>query len=54
MKCYAYALPFFRYTLAGDLGFAAVLFGAHAWLARTADRPVTVPAEAEPAPGDVV
>src|SRR5438045_1340707 len=24
MKCYAYALPFFRYTLAGDLGFAAV------------------------------
>jgi hypothetical protein len=49
INCYAYALPFFGYTLAGDLGFAAVLFGAHAWLARTAERPATV---AEPAAGD--
>lgn len=25
--CYAAALPFFRFTVAGDLGFAVVLFG---------------------------
>jgi hypothetical protein len=28
--CYAAALPFFRYTLAGDLAFACILFGGHA------------------------
>ena len=33
VECYWYALPFFRYTLVGDLGFAAVLFGAHALVA---------------------
>lgn len=27
--CYAAAVPFFKYTLAGDLFFAAMLFGAH-------------------------
>jgi hypothetical protein len=29
-ECYAMAIPFFRYTLAGDLFFAAVLFGGYA------------------------
>jgi hypothetical protein len=52
MKCYAYALPFFGYTLAGDLGFAAALFGAHAWLARTAERPAALPDGVEPVAGD--
>lgn len=32
--CYAAALPFFGWTVAGDLGYAAVLFGVHAWLTR--------------------
>jgi len=27
--CYAIALPFFKYTLIGDLSYAAVLFGAY-------------------------
>jgi hypothetical protein len=30
LHCYAMALPFFRYTLAGDLSFACVLFGGYA------------------------
>ena len=30
VHCYAAALPFFRYTLAGDLAFACVLFGGYA------------------------
>ena len=30
MTCYAAALPFFRYTLGGDLFFAVVLFGSYA------------------------
>ena len=29
MACYTQALPFFRYTLAGDLSFAVVLFGTY-------------------------
>lgn len=29
-ECYAAAIPFFRYTLAGDLFFAVVLFGSYA------------------------
>jgi len=29
VHCYAQALPFFRYTLAGDLTFAALLFGGY-------------------------
>lgn len=34
LECYIAGLPFFGYTLAGDLFFSAVLFGAHAWLSR--------------------
>ena len=31
-QCYVSAIPFFRYTLAGDVGFAATLFGGYgAW-----------------------
>jgi hypothetical protein len=30
VHCYAAALPFFRYTLAGDLAFACLLFGGYA------------------------
>ena len=29
-ECYVAAIPFFRYTLAGDLFFAIVLFGSYA------------------------
>ena len=31
-ECYVAALPFFRYTLAGDATFAFVLFGGYAWI----------------------
>lgn len=34
LACYAAALPFFRYTLAGDLGYAMLLFGGHLALVR--------------------
>ena len=30
VECYAAAVPFFRYTLAGDLFFGALFFGGHA------------------------
>jgi hypothetical protein len=30
LACYTQALPFFRYTLTGDLTFAAILFGGAA------------------------
>jgi hypothetical protein len=33
--CYAVAIPFFAYTVFGDLFFAGVIFGLHAWLSRT-------------------
>jgi hypothetical protein len=29
IHCYAIALPFFKFTLAGDLGYTVVLFGAY-------------------------
>ena len=35
VNCYVQALPFFRYTLAGDLLFATLLFGSYAWLQQT-------------------
>lgn len=34
LDCYVLGLPFYRGTLAGDMIFTALLFGAHAWLAR--------------------
>ena len=36
LECYVVALPFFTATVAGDLFYAAVLFGLHAWLTRRA------------------
>jgi hypothetical protein len=43
--CYVAGLPFLGYTLMGDLGFSAALFGAHAWLAGTAPQPEEVAEE---------
>lgn len=40
LHCYAAALPFFRYTLAGDLVFACVLFGGYALATAFAAEPV--------------
>ena len=40
LQCYAAALPFFRYTLAGDLGFACLLFGGYALAASFLAAPV--------------
>ena len=34
IACYVAGLPFLGYTLLGDLGFSAALFGAHAYLTR--------------------
>jgi hypothetical protein len=31
IECYAAALPFYRYTLAGDTFFALALFGGYTW-----------------------
>ena len=33
--CYVVAIPFFAYTVFGDLFFAGAIFGLHAWLSRT-------------------
>ena len=32
VDCYVAALPFFRNTLLGDLGYAALMFGSYRWL----------------------
>lgn len=37
MLCYTAALPFFGYTLLGNLGFGALIFGADAVLARATE-----------------
>lgn len=34
IECFASALPFFRFTLLGDAGWALILFGGHAWATR--------------------
>jgi hypothetical protein len=33
--CYVVAIPFFAYTVFGDLFFAGAIFGLYAWLTRT-------------------
>jgi len=43
--CYLLAIPFFGWTLAGDLAYAAVLFGLHALLSRTYFHEELVPVE---------
>jgi hypothetical protein len=45
IECYTAAIPFFRYTLAGNLAFAGLAFGADALLARAAS-PAVVEGEA--------
>ena len=42
-RCYTNALPFFRYTLAGDMTFIVVLFGSHALLAALYGTPLRTP-----------
>jgi hypothetical protein len=42
--CYTAAIPFFGYTVAGDLFYTAVLFGLHAWLSRRTFTAERVPA----------
>ena len=37
-RCFELALPFFRFTLAGDLVFAAGIFGAYRLAARAIQR----------------
>ncbi len=34
LQCYLFALPFYKWTLASDLFYTAVLFSLHAWLSR--------------------
>ena len=52
MHCYAQGLPFFRYTLMGDLFFAVVLFGGYAlavnlgWIAALSGQNKTLAVEA--------
>lgn len=51
LECYAFALPFYRNTLAGDLFFGAMIFGLHAGLIRLlASRTMLVPALDQAAP----
>lgn len=42
--CFLAALPFFQYTLAGDLLWAGVLFGGYALIAQRGNRPLGHPA----------
>lgn len=35
MECYYFAIPFFRNTIIGDLGFTALFFGGYAVILRT-------------------
>lgn len=46
VQCYAAAIPFFRYTLAGDLMFSVVLFGSYAVAMAMTRSEVPVPSEA--------
>lgn len=41
-ECYVMAIPFFQWTLCGDLAFAAVLFGSYALARRWLPVPVPV------------
>lgn len=44
-QCFALALPFFRYTLLGDLAFTGVFFGIHALVASLVLRRANVQAQ---------
>jgi hypothetical protein len=45
-QCYTAAIPYFGWTLAGDLVYTAALFGLHAWLTRALYKPERVEAAA--------
>jgi hypothetical protein len=49
LRCYLAALPFFKYTLGGDLIWSVGLFGSYGLLARIAGRFVAMPQAAMPA-----
>lgn len=44
IACYTAAIPFFHYTIAGNVVYSALLFGAYEWMKAT--YPVLQPAEA--------
>jgi len=46
IACYANAIPFFGYTIAGDLAFTVILFGAYEFSRKTVRTPALVPAKA--------
>lgn len=46
VACYTAALPFFRWTLLGDLFYVGVFFGLHAWLSRRVSDRERVPVAA--------
>jgi hypothetical protein len=50
VRCFARAVPFFAYTLSGDLVFACGLFGLYCLLAADARRPAGAldPADSRP------
>ena len=48
-ECYLRALPFFRYTLAGDLCFSTLLFGAYSFAVASSLVTAVVPAKVAPA-----
>jgi hypothetical protein len=50
IQCYVAGLPFFGYTLVGDLAYCGLLFGAHALLAREFFRGERVAAPVLPNP----
>lgn len=45
IRCYVMAIPFFRNTLAGDVIFSTILFGALAWLESRETVPATASIE---------
>jgi hypothetical protein len=49
LRCYLAALPFFKYTVAGDLFWSGGLFASYALVTRIAARCVATPARVMPA-----
>ncbi|MEE2935412.1 MAG: DUF6580 family putative transport protein [Planctomycetota bacterium] len=45
IACYANAIPFFGYTIAGDLAFTVILFGTYEFSRKTVQLPVSLPAK---------
>lgn len=45
VKCFIMAVPFFQYSLLGDIFFVAVLFGAYEWIKSTYPKSLGMSAE---------